>query len=140
MFWQCVPLSSLCTSSSDENKHRRQQQELEQSWAEVRQAVAGRQEAEQSLQQIQAQLGESKVNLEKLRSELLIQREHSEQGEAAATLSRITVFQPWLTQGKQAERSCSFSEMPFITVSLYSHLWSVCHSSLLSSFAGTVGD
>ncbi|GAA6233023.1 coiled-coil alpha-helical rod protein 1 [Lates japonicus] len=62
-----------------ESKQRRQQQELEQSWAEARQAVAGRQEAEQSLQQIQAQLGESKVNLEKLRSELLIQREHSEQ-------------------------------------------------------------
>lgn len=51
---------------------------------EVRQAVAGREEAEQSLQQIQAQLEESRVNLEKLRSELLSQQEHSERGEAVA--------------------------------------------------------
>ncbi|XP_071317341.1 coiled-coil alpha-helical rod protein 1 [Trachinotus anak] len=62
-----------------ESKHRQQQQELEQSWVEVRQAVAGREKAEQSLQQIQAQLEENKVNLERLRSELLIQQEHSEQ-------------------------------------------------------------
>ncbi|XP_038565124.1 coiled-coil alpha-helical rod protein 1 [Micropterus salmoides] len=60
-----------------ESKLRTQQQELEQSWMEVRQAVAGREEAEQSLQQIQAQLEETKVNLEKLRSELLSQQEHS---------------------------------------------------------------
>ncbi|XP_041808504.1 coiled-coil alpha-helical rod protein 1 [Chelmon rostratus] len=61
-----------------ESKLRQQQQELEQSWMEVRQAVAGREEADESLQQIQAQLEESKVNLEKLRSELLSQQEHSE--------------------------------------------------------------
>ncbi|KAM8742283.1 coiled-coil alpha-helical rod protein 1 isoform 2-T3 [Acanthopagrus schlegelii] len=61
-----------------ESNLRQQQQELEQSWMEVRQAVAGREEAEQSLQQIQAQLEESKYNLEKLRSELLSQQEHSE--------------------------------------------------------------
>ncbi|XP_059207119.1 coiled-coil alpha-helical rod protein 1 [Centropristis striata] len=62
-----------------EGKLRRQQQEaLEQNWAEIRQAVAGREEAERSLQQTQAQLEESKVNLEKLGSELLSQQEHSE--------------------------------------------------------------
>lgn len=61
-----------------ESKLRQQQVELEQSWMEVRQAVAGREEANQSLQQIQAQLEESKVNVEKLRSELLSQQEHSE--------------------------------------------------------------
>ncbi|TMS14195.1 Coiled-coil alpha-helical rod protein 1 [Larimichthys crocea] len=61
-----------------ESTLRQQQQQLEQSWVEVRQAVAGREEAEQSLQQIQAQLEESRVNLEKLRSELLSQQEHSE--------------------------------------------------------------
>ncbi|XP_029303254.1 coiled-coil alpha-helical rod protein 1 isoform X2 [Cottoperca gobio] len=61
-----------------ESKLRRQEQKaLEQNWMEVRQAVAGREEAEQSLQQIQAQLEESKVNLEKLHSELLSQQEHS---------------------------------------------------------------
>ncbi|XP_033969832.1 coiled-coil alpha-helical rod protein 1 [Trematomus bernacchii] len=57
---------------------QQQQQALELSRAEVRQAVAGREEAEQSLQQIQAQLEESKVNLEKLGAELLSQQEHSE--------------------------------------------------------------
>ncbi|KAL6098944.1 cchcr1 [Pungitius sinensis] len=61
-----------------ESKLRRQQQQLEQSWAEVRQALAGGAEAERSLQQIQAQLEESKVNLEELRCELLSQQEHSE--------------------------------------------------------------
>ncbi|XP_030294927.1 coiled-coil alpha-helical rod protein 1 [Sparus aurata] len=61
-----------------ESNLKQQQQELEQSWMEVRQAAAGREEAEQSLQQIQAQLEESKYNLEKLRSELLSQQEHSE--------------------------------------------------------------
>ncbi|XP_030010956.1 coiled-coil alpha-helical rod protein 1 isoform X2 [Sphaeramia orbicularis] len=62
-----------------ESRTMQQQQELEQSWMEVRQAVAGREEAQQSLQQIQAQLEESRVNLEKLRSELFSQQEHSEQ-------------------------------------------------------------
>ncbi|XP_070773896.1 coiled-coil alpha-helical rod protein 1 [Enoplosus armatus] len=60
-----------------ESKLSQQQQELEQSWMEVRQAVAGREEAEQSLQQIQAQLEETKVNMEKLCSQLLSQQEHS---------------------------------------------------------------
>ncbi|KAK2828484.1 hypothetical protein Q5P01_019518 [Channa striata] len=61
-----------------ESKLRRQQQDLEQSWVEAWHAVAGRKEAEQSLQQIQGQLEQCKVNLEKLSSELLIQQEHSE--------------------------------------------------------------
>ncbi len=52
---------------------------------EVRQAVAGREEANQSLQQIQAQLEESKVNLEILRSELISQQELSKHGEAKAS-------------------------------------------------------
>ncbi len=51
---------------------------------EVRQAVAARGEADQSLQQIQAQLEESKVDLENLRSELRSQQEYSERGEAGA--------------------------------------------------------
>lgn len=34
----------------------------------------------------------------------------------------MTVFQPWLIQEKQTEHSCSLAEMPFITVSTYSHL------------------
>ncbi|KAK5859170.1 hypothetical protein PBY51_003256 [Eleginops maclovinus] len=59
-------------------QQQQQQQALELSWAEVRQAMAGREEAEQSLQQIQAQLEESKVNLEKLCAELLSQQERSE--------------------------------------------------------------
>lgn len=87
----CFPAHLFCTSSSDESKLRWQQQQLEQSRAEVRQALAGGAEAERSLQQIQAQLEESKVNLEELRSELLSQQEHSERGEAAAS---VTVFQP----------------------------------------------
>ncbi|XP_029374587.1 coiled-coil alpha-helical rod protein 1 [Echeneis naucrates] len=61
-----------------ESKQRQQKKELEESLVEVRQAVAGREKAEQSLQQIQAQLEETKVNLEKLCSELLVQQEHSE--------------------------------------------------------------
>ncbi|KAM3601611.1 uncharacterized protein V6R79_015667 [Siganus canaliculatus] len=61
-----------------EIKLRQQQTELEQSWAEVRKAVAGKEEADQSLQQIQAQLEESKVSLEKCHSELLSQQECSE--------------------------------------------------------------
>lgn len=89
---------------------------------EVRQAADGREEAEQSLQQIQAQLEESKVNLEKLRSELLSQQEQCERGEASTTLSRMTVFQPRLIQGKQTKSSCFFPEMPFVAVCTYSHL------------------
>nr|XP_020454745.1 cilia- and flagella-associated protein 58-like isoform X1 [Monopterus albus] len=60
-----------------ECKLRQQQQELEQRSEKVRLAVAGREEAEQSLQQVQAQLEESKVTLETLHSELSIQQEHS---------------------------------------------------------------
>lgn len=62
-----------------ESKVRQQQQELEQSWVEVQQAVDGREEAEQNLQQIQAQLEDTKVTLEKARCELLSQQEHSKQ-------------------------------------------------------------
>ncbi|XP_069002796.1 coiled-coil alpha-helical rod protein 1 isoform X2 [Embiotoca jacksoni] len=62
-----------------ESKARKQQQELEQSWLEVRQTVAGREKAEETLQQIQAQLEETEVDLEKIRCELLSQQEHSEQ-------------------------------------------------------------
>lgn len=69
-----------------ESTLRRQQLALEQSCVEVRQALAGREEAEQRLQQIQTQLDESKVDLEKLRSELLSQQEHSER----ALLERVS--------------------------------------------------
>ncbi|XP_030602462.1 coiled-coil alpha-helical rod protein 1 [Archocentrus centrarchus] len=62
-----------------ESKVRQQQQELEQSWVEVQQAVDGREEAEQNLQQIQAQLEDTKVTLERARCELLSQQEHSKQ-------------------------------------------------------------
>uniref|UniRef100_UPI0037E7D71B coiled-coil alpha-helical rod protein 1 n=1 Tax=Semicossyphus pulcher TaxID=241346 RepID=UPI0037E7D71B len=61
-----------------ESKVKEQQNELQQSWMEVRQAVAGREEAEQNLQEIQAKLEEGEVNLEKLGSELLSQQEHGE--------------------------------------------------------------
>ncbi|XP_041656623.1 coiled-coil alpha-helical rod protein 1 isoform X2 [Cheilinus undulatus] len=61
-----------------EGKVEQQQQELEQSWMEACQAVSGREEAERKLQEIQAQLKESEINLETLRSELLSQQEHSE--------------------------------------------------------------
>ncbi|XP_034539999.1 coiled-coil alpha-helical rod protein 1 isoform X2 [Notolabrus celidotus] len=61
-----------------ESNVQQQQKELEQSWMEVRQAVAGREEAEQNVQELQAQLKESEVNLEELSSELLSQQEHSE--------------------------------------------------------------
>lgn len=131
MFWQYICLSSLCISTSDESKQKQQRQELEQSWMEVQQAVAGREKAEQSLQQIQAQLEETKVNLEELRSEQLIQQERSERGEAAATLSFMAVFQPWLIQGKQNEHCCSFSQMPFITVS-HIHAWDQSATPLCS--------
>ncbi|XP_028322599.1 coiled-coil alpha-helical rod protein 1 isoform X2 [Gouania willdenowi] len=62
-----------------ESKAKLHQQELEQSWMKLQQAVAVRQEAEQSLQQTRAQLEESEVSLEKLRCELLSQQQHSEQ-------------------------------------------------------------
>lgn len=60
-----------------ETSLKRQQQELEQSWAAAREAAAGREEAEQRLQQIQAQLDESRVNLESASAELLILQESS---------------------------------------------------------------
>ncbi|TNN88671.1 Coiled-coil alpha-helical rod protein 1 [Liparis tanakae] len=69
-----------------ESTLRRQQLALEQSCVEVRQALAGREEAERSLQQIQTQLDESKVDLEKLGSELLSQQEHGER----ALLERVS--------------------------------------------------
>ncbi|XP_051793696.1 coiled-coil alpha-helical rod protein 1 isoform X3 [Acanthochromis polyacanthus] len=62
-----------------EGKARQQQQELQQSLVEVQQAVADREKAEQSLQQIQGQLEERNVSLEKLRRELLSQEEQSKQ-------------------------------------------------------------
>ncbi|XP_068187183.1 coiled-coil alpha-helical rod protein 1 isoform X2 [Antennarius striatus] len=61
-----------------EGKLNQQQQQLEQSWTEAFQAVADKDEAEQSLLQIQAQLEESKVNMDKLHSEWLSQQELSE--------------------------------------------------------------
>ncbi|TWW74881.1 coiled-coil alpha-helical rod protein 1 [Takifugu flavidus] len=61
-----------------ESKLGHRQQELEQSWAEVRRAVAGRDEAEHNLQLTQAHLGECRVNLEELSSELLRQQERSD--------------------------------------------------------------
>ncbi|XP_074529279.1 coiled-coil alpha-helical rod protein 1 [Halichoeres trimaculatus] len=61
-----------------ESKVQQQQKELEQSWTETHQAVAGREETEQNLLELQAQLKETEVNLETLRSELLSQQEHSE--------------------------------------------------------------
>lgn len=74
---------SLWTSFSDESKLRHQQQELEQSWVEVRRAAAGREQAEHNLQLIQAQLGECRVNLEEVSRELLHQQERSDRGECA---------------------------------------------------------
>uniref|UniRef100_A0A3Q1FV20 Coiled-coil alpha-helical rod protein 1 n=1 Tax=Acanthochromis polyacanthus TaxID=80966 RepID=A0A3Q1FV20_9TELE len=62
-----------------EGKARQQQQELQQSLVEVQQAVADREKAEQSLQQIQGQLEERNVSLVKLRRELLSQEEQSKQ-------------------------------------------------------------
>ncbi|XP_024866276.1 coiled-coil alpha-helical rod protein 1 isoform X3 [Kryptolebias marmoratus] len=61
-----------------ESKVRQQQQEHEHSCRELRLAAAGREEAEQSLRQIQAQLEESNGSLERLRCELLRQQEQSE--------------------------------------------------------------
>ncbi|XP_072231355.1 coiled-coil alpha-helical rod protein 1 [Leuresthes tenuis] len=62
-----------------ESKVRQQQQEMEQGCVAVKLAVAGKEKAEENLQQIQAQLEESNVSLERLRCELLRQQEHSEQ-------------------------------------------------------------
>ncbi|XP_024121977.1 coiled-coil alpha-helical rod protein 1 isoform X2 [Oryzias melastigma] len=58
---------------------RQLQQELEQSCGEVKRAVAGKEKAEQSLQQIQAQLDENNVSLETLRCELLRLQERNQQ-------------------------------------------------------------
>lgn len=82
MFGSVYILVYLSMSSSDEIKLMQQQQELEQSWLEVRRAVASREEAEQRRQQVQAQLEESRINLEELSSELLNQQERSKRGEA----------------------------------------------------------
>lgn len=76
----------------DESDLGHRQQELEQSWLEVRRAVAGRDEAEHHLQRTQAHLGECRANLEELSSELLGQQERSERGEATT----LSVVQPWL--------------------------------------------
>lgn len=57
--------------------------------------MAGREEAEQRLQQIQAQLEESKssrVDLESASSELLCQQESSRRGEAAVLISLFFFF------------------------------------------------
>lgn len=80
---------SLCfwTSFPDESKLRHQQQELEQSWVEVRRAAAGREQAEHNLRLIQAQLGECRVNLEEVSRELLHQQEHSDRSECAWLLT-----------------------------------------------------
>lgn len=76
-----VPLC-LCTSFSDESKLRRQQQELEQSWVEVRRAAAGGEQAEHDLRLVQAQLGECRVSLEEVSRDLLHQKEHGERSES----------------------------------------------------------
>lgn len=68
---------------SDESKLRHRQQELEQSWVEVRRAAAGREQAEHNLGLIQVQLGECRVNLEEQSRELLHQQERSDRGECA---------------------------------------------------------
>ncbi|KAM4545279.1 coiled-coil alpha-helical rod protein 1 isoform 2-T2 [Odontesthes bonariensis] len=62
-----------------ESKVRQQQQEMEQGCVAVKLAAAGREEAQEKLLQIQAQLEESNVSLERLGCELLRQQEHSEQ-------------------------------------------------------------
>lgn len=54
--------------------------------------MAGRDEAEHNLQLTQAHLGECRVNLEELSSELLRQQEGSDRGEATT----LSVVQPWL--------------------------------------------
>lgn len=80
----------LWTRSPDESKLRHRQQQLEQSWVEVRRAVAGRDEAEHNLQLTRAHLGECRANLEDLSSELLRQQERSDRGEETT----LSVFYP----------------------------------------------
>lgn len=77
-------------SLTDESKFKQQQQDLEHSCMEVRLAVAAKEQAERSLQEIQAQLEESNASLERLRCELLRQQEQSEQGEVAAIFGSLT--------------------------------------------------
>uniref|UniRef100_A0A3B3Y471 Coiled-coil alpha-helical rod protein 1 n=1 Tax=Poecilia mexicana TaxID=48701 RepID=A0A3B3Y471_9TELE len=69
-----------------ESKVRQQQQDREHSCTEVRLAEAAKEQAEQSLQEIQAQLEESNASLERLRCELLRQQEQSEH----ALLERVS--------------------------------------------------
>ncbi|XP_008425823.1 coiled-coil alpha-helical rod protein 1 isoform X2 [Poecilia reticulata] len=69
-----------------ESKVRQQQQDREHSCTEVRLAEAAQEQAEQSLQEIQAQLEESNASLERLRCELLRQQEQSEH----ALLERVS--------------------------------------------------
>ncbi|KAM4546325.1 coiled-coil alpha-helical rod protein 1 isoform 2-T2 [Fundulus diaphanus] len=78
-----------------ESKVRQQQQDLEHSCVEVRLAVAAKEQAEQSLQEIQAQLEESNGSLERLRCELLRQQEQSER----ALLERVSEI-----EGRCAEK------------------------------------
>lgn len=72
--------------SADGSKVRQLEQELELSCMEVKQALAGKEKAEQRLQQIQAQLDETSISLETLPCELLHQQERNQQGEAATWL------------------------------------------------------
>ena len=76
--WLC-----LWTWFSDESKVRHQQQELEQSWVQVRGAAAGREQAEHNLRLIQAQLAECRVSLEDVSRRLLHQQERGERSECA---------------------------------------------------------
>lgn len=65
---------------------------------EVRRAVAGRDEAEHNLQLTLAHLGECRVNLEEVSSELLRQQERSDRGEAAtlfSTLANLGKYRLW---------------------------------------------
>ncbi|XP_019719567.1 coiled-coil alpha-helical rod protein 1 isoform X3 [Hippocampus comes] len=62
-----------------ENKLRQLQEELEKSRDELQKAVSGGEEVRQNLQQVLAQLELSKVTQEELQSELLSQKENSEQ-------------------------------------------------------------
>ncbi|XP_011481914.1 coiled-coil alpha-helical rod protein 1 [Oryzias latipes] len=61
------------------SKVRQLEQELELSCMEVKQALAGKEKAEQRLQQIQAQLDETSISLETLPCELLHQQERNQQ-------------------------------------------------------------
>lgn len=82
--WGRSGLTLPLTWSPDESRLGRRQQELEQRRAEVRRAVAGRDEAEHNLQLTQAHLGECRVHLEEVSSELLRQQERSDRGEPSA--------------------------------------------------------